>query len=273
MASLRVDYFDTEGNIKTNDDDYNQTALSPKFGIVYQPIQDKLSVFANYMNGFRNIAPTAIYDTDGNFVRSQTFEPEHANQFETGIKADLFSDKLTATLSYYDINVANLVTSNPMYSSQGGEARSQGFEFDLNATPVKGLSIIAGFSHNDSKITKGDEGNVWLEQGKRPFWSGPKNLVNLWATYKFEYGTLENFGIGFGGNYASENNILDSSVTRKFVLPDYTVLNGSVFYNTNKFRVALNVNNMTNKDYFNGGWSTVNPQKPRNVVASFAYKF
>lgn len=273
MASLRVDYFDTEGNIKTNDDDYNQTALSPKFGIVYQPIQDKLSVFANYMNGFRNIAPTAIYDTDGNFVRSQTFEPEHANQFETGIKADLFSDKLTATLRYYDINVANLVTSNPMYSSQGGEARSQGFEFDLNATPVKGLSIIAGFSHNDSKITKGDEGNVWLEQGKRPFWSGPKNLVNLWATYKFEDGILENFGIGFGGNYASENNILDSNVTGKFVLPAYTVLNGSLFYNTTKFRVALNVNNMTNKDYFNGGWSTVNPQKPRNVVASFAYKF
>ncbi|OIV41341.1 TonB-dependent receptor [Flavobacterium johnsoniae] len=273
MASLRVDYFDTEGNIKVDTDDYTQTALSPKFGLVYQPIKDQLSVFANYMNGFRNVAPSAIYDANGDFIGSKTFEPEHANQLEAGVKADLFSGKLTATASYYDINVANLVTSNPMYSSQGGEARSQGFEFDLNAAPLKGLSIIAGYSHNDSKITKGDENNVWLDQGKRPFWSGPKNLVNLWATYKFDEGLLENFGLGFGGNYASENAILDSSVTGKFVLPEYTVINGSVFYNSNKVRVSLNVNNITNKDYFNGGWSTVNPQKPRNVVASFAYKF
>ncbi|AWK05012.1 TonB-dependent siderophore receptor [Flavobacterium crocinum] len=273
MASLRVDYFDTEGNIKTDTDNYNQTALSPKFGIVYQPIQDQLSVFANYMNGFRNIAPSALYDNDGNFIGSKTFEPEHANQLEAGVKADLFSNKLTATASYYDINVANLVTSNPMYSAQGGEARSKGFEFDLNAAPIKGLSIIAGYSYNDSKITKGDENNVWLDQGKRPFWAGPKNLVNLWATYKFDEGTLENFGLGFGGNYASDNAILDSEVTGKFILPSYTVVNGSVFYNVTKFRISLNVNNITNKDYFNGGWSTVNPQKPRNVVASFAYKF
>ena len=273
MASLRVDYFDTEGNIKTDADDYTQTALSPKFGLVYQPIQDKLSVFANYMNGFRNIAPSAMYDMDNNFIGNQTFKPEHANQLELGIKGNLFSDKLNATLSYYDINVANLVVSGQTFSSQGGEARSKGFEFDLNASPVKGLSIIAGYSYNDSKITKGEEANVWLQEGKRPFWAGPKNLVNLWANYKFEEGTLENFVLGFGGNYASENAILDSPVTGKFVLPDYTVINGSVFYNSNKFRVALNVNNITNKDYFNGGWSTVNPQKPRNVVASFAYKF
>ena len=273
MASLRVDYFDTEGDINNDDDDYTQTALSPKFGLLYQPIEDKLAVFANYMNGFRNVAPALNYDPDGNLLGSKTFEPEHANQLEFGVKANLFADKLNATVSYYDINVANLVTSNATYSVQGGEARSKGFEFDLNAAPIKGLSIIAGYSYNDSKITKGDVGNVWLEQGKRPFWSGPKNLVNLWATYKFDEGFLENFGLGFGGNYASENAILDSSVTGKFVLPAYTVINGSAFYNSNKFRIALNINNIANKDYFNGGWSTLNPQKPRNVVASFTYKF
>lgn len=273
MASLRVDYFDTQGNINNDDDDYTQTAFSPKFGLLYQPIKDKLAVFANYMNGFRNVAPALNYDPDGVLLGSQTFEPEHANQLEFGVKADLFADKLNATVSYYDINVANLVTSGQTFSSQGGEARSKGFEFDLNASPIKGLSIIAGYSYNDSKITKGDVGNVWLEQGKRPFWSGPKNLANLWATYKFDEGTLENFGIGFGGNYASENAILDGAVTGKFVLPTYTIINGSVFYNSNKFRVSLNINNITNKDYFNGGWSTLNPQKPRNLVASFAYKF
>lgn len=272
MASLRLDYFDTEGDIKTDKDDYNQTALSPKFGLLYQPIEDKLAVFANYMNGFRNIGPI----TNSATGTTKTFEAEHANQLEFGVKANLLTDKLNATVSYYDIKVANLVTADPddlNNSVQGGEAQSKGFEFDLNANPIKGLNIIAGYSYNDSKITKGDANNSWLETGKRPMWAGPENLVNLWATYKFDYGSLEGFGLGFGGNYASENIILDSQSTGKFVLPEYTVINGSVFYASNKFRVGLNINNIANKDYFNGGWSTVNPQKPRNVVASFSYKF
>ena len=266
MASLRIDYFDNEADITNDKDDYNQTALSPKFGLVYQPIEDKLALFANYMNGFKNVAP------NNNPSDPQTFEPEHANQLEFGIKANLLADKLHATVSYYDINVANLVTSNFNYSVQGGEARSKGFEFDLNASPAKGLNIIAGYSYNDSKVTKGDTDNVWLEEGKRPTYSGPENLLNLWATYKFNSGTLRDFGLGFGGNYASENAIVNSDILGKFILPSYTVINGSVFYATNKLRVALNLNNIANKEYFNGGWGTVNPQKPRNLVASFSYK-
>lgn len=276
MASLRLDYFDTEGNIKTDTDDYNQTALSPKFGLLYQPIEDKLAFFANYMNGFRNLGPAQTANPDGSNPTSKSFKPEHANQLEFGVKANLLGDKLNATVSYYDIKVADLVTADPdnFYNSlQGGKAQSKGFEFDLNANPFKGFNIIAGYSYNDSKIIKGDEANVWLETGKRPIWSGPENLINLWATYKFDYGTLKDFGLGFGGNHASENAILDSQVTGKFVIPSYTVLNGSVFYNVNKFRVALNINNIANKEYFNGGWSTINPQKPRNIVASFTYKF
>ncbi|EJL62825.1 TonB-dependent receptor [Flavobacterium sp. CF136] len=269
MTSLRVDYFDTKRDITTDEDDYNQTALSPKFGLLYQPFEDKLALFANYMNGFKNVSPDRA--TEG-----QTFEPEHANQLEFGIKTNLLGDKLNATVSYYDINVANLLTADPAdisRSLQGGKSQSKGFEFDMNASPVKGLNIIAGYSYNDSKVTKGDIGNVWLEEGKRPMWSGPENLVNLWATYKFYYGSLKGFGLGFGGNYASENAIVNSEILGKFVLPSYTVINGSVFYGTNKFRVALNINNIANKEYFNGGWSTVNPQKPRNAVASFSYKF
>ncbi|CAD0006419.1 TonB-dependent receptor [Flavobacterium salmonis] len=276
MASLRVDHFDNEADIKTDNDDYNQTSLSPKFGLLYQPIIDKLSIFANYMNGFKNVSPKKSYDTNGNSVGSEAFDPEHANQLEFGVKANVLDEKLNATLNYYDIKVANLVTidpKNPLNSIQGGESRSKGFEFDLNTSPAKGLNIIAGYSYNESKVTKGDIKNVFLEKGKRPMWSGPENLANIWATYKFQYGMLKDFGLGFGGNYASENAIINSDKLGKFVLPSYTVINGSLFYGTNKFRVALNINNIANKEYFNGGWGTVNPQKPRNVLASFSYKF
>lgn len=275
MASLRLDYFDTEGDVTTEEDDYDQTALSPKFGLLYQPIQDKLSVFANYMNGFKNVAPRQTADVDGSNPRTKTFEAEHADQIEFGIKSNLFSDKLTATISYYNIQLSNVVTGDPnnIYNSlQGGKVESKGFEIDIAATPAEGLNIIAGFSHNDSEVIEGDEANIWLETGRRPIYAGPSDLANLWATYTFKSGALRGFGLGLGANYASKLNILDSQVTGVFTLPDYTVANASLFYNTHNFRVALNVNNISDKQYYTG-YSTVNPQKPRNAVVSFAYKF
>jgi iron complex outermembrane receptor protein len=275
MASLRLDYFDTEGSITTDDDDYNQTALSPKFGLIYQPIPDKLSVFANYMNGFKNVAPRQISDQDGTNPRTKTFEPEHADQLEFGIKSNLFSDKLTATVSYYDIKLENVVTGDPTNINnalQGGKVESKGFEIDLSASPVEGLHIIAGYSHNESKVLDGDEANVWLETGRRPIYAGPSDLVNVWATYTLKSGSLNGLGFGLGGNYSSELNILDSQVTGTFTLPAYTVLNTTLFYNAPSFRVSFNVNNVGDKQYYTG-YSTINPQKPRNAVISFAYRF
>jgi iron complex outermembrane receptor protein len=149
---------------------------------------------------------------------------------------------------------------------------SKGIEINLTANPVDGLNIIAGFSHNNSEVIEGDEANIWLETGRRPIYSGPSDLFNAWATYTFSTGSLKGFGLGMGSNYVSELNILDSQVTGTFTLPSYTILNATLFYNTSSFRIALNVNNVTDVEYYTG-YSTINPQKPRNAVVSLAYKF
>jgi iron complex outermembrane receptor protein len=227
------------------------------------------------MNGFRNVAPTPVADANGENPRIKTFKPEHANQFEFGVKTNLFSEKLIGSVSYYDIQVENVITGdpeNPNNSLQGGKVGSKGIEIDLNANPVSGLNLIVGFSHNMSKVLEGDGANVWLETGRRPIYSGPQDLYNAWATYRIQTGKLKGFGIGLGGNISSELSILDSQVTGVFRLPGYTVVNTSLFYNTNTFRLALNVNNLADKQYYTG-YSTINPQMPRNAVISLAYKF
>ncbi|MBD8488926.1 TonB-dependent receptor [Echinicola sp. CAU 1574] len=275
MASLRFDYFNSRGDITSDEDDFDQTAFSPKFGLIYQPIKDKISVFANYMNGFQNVAPRQVADADGNNPSVKAFEPEHANQFEAGLKTNLFTEKLNATISYYDIIVDNLVTADPNNinnSLQGGKMQSRGIEFDIQAKPVKGLSLIAGYSYNDSEVLEGDESNLWLQEGRRPTQAGPKYLFNAWATYTLTQGIAKGLGFSFGGNYNSELAIMDNPVTGEFMLPSYTILNAAVNYGTPKFRIAININNVTDKEYYTG-YSTINPQKPRNVVASFTYAF
>lgn len=275
MVSLRADYFDSKGEKDSSDDDFDQFALSPKFGLVYQPIREKVSLFANYMNAFINVAPQQVADADGSNTRVKSFKPEHADQWEYGVKTNLLSDKLNATVSVYDIKVTDRVMpdpNNPRNVIQGGKVGSKGFELDLNANPVPGLNLIAGYSHNETKVLAGDREDFYSEPGRSPGGQGPQNLANFWATYKFTHGRLKNFGIGAGGNYASEYKVIDNSKTGDFYLPSYTLINASLFYNADHFRFTLNVNNLTDKTYYIGYWS-VNPQKPRNVTASFAYKF
>jgi len=266
MVSLRLDHFVENGSPTTGDDDFEQTTLSPKFGLVYQPIKDNVSLFANYMNSFNNVAPVTV----GNDILN--FEPERANQWEAGVKASLLNDRLDITASYYDIRVSNIVRqdpNNPQGRLQDGENYSRGVEFSLNASPVNGLNITAGYSHNDSEITVTSNDAL---RGRRPERAGPSDLVNGWISYRITSGAFKGFGLGMGGNYASDNYVINRASTGRFTIPSYTVFNGSIFYDAKTYRLDLKVNNFTDEEYYNG-WSTVNPQAPRSITAGFTYKF
>lgn len=275
MASLRIDHFVSKGEKSDPEDDFNQTALSPKFGLVYQPILDKVSIFANYMNAFINVAPRSIANTDGSDPRIKSFKPEQANQFEYGIKTDLFNERLNTTISVYNIKVSDRVSTDPNNRNdylQGGKVQSKGFEIELNANPFQGLNLIAGYSYNKTEVIAGDENDFYSEPGRAIGGQGPQNLANLWVSYRFTSGKLQHLGLGFGGNYAGKYRVMDSSITGEFDLPSYILLNAGVFYNLAHYRISFNLNNITNKEYYIGYWS-VNPQRLRNFSASFSYKF
>ncbi|WP_054851601.1 TonB-dependent receptor [Olleya sp. ITB9] len=269
MASLRYDRFDYQGDRQTNADDdteYTESTFSPKFGVVYQPIVDQLSIFANYQNGFSYVNPQYITDFDTGIVTLQSYDVEQANQYEFGVKTNLFNNKLETTLSYYNINV-----DNKYYwatQTQDLAINSQGIELEVNANPIDGLNIHTGFSYNDSEIT--DSPSARFLEGNRYGESGADITYNFWADYKF----FENFGAGVGFNGQSEyDTMVDyKSVTGSFDIPAYTIFNASLYYETNTFRASIKANNITDKTYFSG-WSTVTPQRPRTILGSVTFKF
>lgn len=270
MLSARVDHFTGNPTAYAVEESKATTTFSPKLGLVYQPIQDKLSIFANYMNGFQNVEPVQNVASDGSKYFAY-FDPEHANQWEVGTKASLVKDKLSITASYYNIKVKDKVMPDPanaQNSIQGGEVESKGFEVSVVGSPVNGLNIIAGFSHNDSEVTVGDPTYV----GYRPEEAGPKNLFNFWANYKIQEGALRNVGIGFGANSASEHYTLNRASIGTFAIPSYAVFNAALSYNEDKYSVILKLDNIANKKYFSG-WSTVTPQRLRTVSLSLNYRF
>lgn len=273
MVSLRLDNFQGRTAYWTTDEIENQIALSPKFGVVYQPIKDKVSLFANYMNGFTNVAPVEVADADGSNVRMQTFDPEQANQYEAGVKTDIWKNRLSFTASYYNITVSNKLMQDPdnvNNTIQGAEVLSRGVEFSLIANPVKGLNIVAGYSYNDAEVTEDNPENGYL--GLRPEEAGPSQLINFWASYVFSSRKLNGLGFGFGGNTASEHLALNRTVSGTFTLPAYQIFNASLFYRQSNFDISLRLNNIMNTKYYSG-WSGVNPQQLRSVSLKFGYAF
>ncbi len=262
MGGIRVDRYMNNGTYYPSKDsiagNYNQTALSPKFGLVYQIMKEKISVFGNYMNGFSNVSGSDFY---GN-----TFKPNQANQWEGGFKFDL--NKISATLSYYDIQVTNVTRDDPDHSNfsvQDGTQVSKGFEAEFIANPISGLNIVAGYTYNDSKFEKSNPNF----QGLRPSTAGSPTTANLWASYRVTTGGAQGLGIGFGGIYGSKYNQTNTAAF-KFSIPSYTVLDASLFYDQPKYRLGLKVDNITNEKY----WSyRLAAQNPTRITANVTFKF
>jgi len=273
MLSLRLDHFEGQPNYWSTENIGSQFNLSPKFGIVYQAIPEKLSLFSNYMNGFTNLDPVQVANADGSNPRIRIFDPEHATQWEGGVKANLYQDNVSISLSYYSILVDNKVMADPTNvnnSIQGGEVSSTGFEASIVTNPIKGLNIIAGYSFNQSEVTKDAPEAGYL--GLRPEEAGPAGLANFWANYKFTEGMFKYVGIGFGANYASEHKTLNRSNIGTFSLPSYAVYNAVMSYNRSNFSLNLRLDNIGNEKYYTG-WSTVTPQRLRSIALGLNYMF
>ncbi|WP_293782857.1 TonB-dependent receptor [uncultured Pedobacter sp.] len=270
LAAIRVDRFDNKGNSdragSAPKGAYKQTVFSPKFGLVFQPIKDQLSLFANYQNGFNNL--------NGIDYKGEAFKPEQANQIEGGVKSNLFNGKLTGSVSYYYIKVKDIVRgyngdpANPNAQIQDGNKISKGIEAEVIANPLNGLNIIAGFAYNDNRLENASPD----VEGRRDAYSASPYSANLWISYKFAAGSLKGVGFGAGGNYASDNKIVNSVSQGVFILPAYEVFNASVFYDHPRFRIGAKVDNFTNQKYWTG-YSTMNPQDLRTFTGSVTYKF
>jgi iron complex outermembrane receptor protein len=250
MLSLRLDNYKLDTVEGT--EGYNQTALSPKLGLVYQVVKDQVSIFGNYMNGFQNSPPATQPD-----ATRLILDPVYAVQYEAGVKVEAFNKKLSTTLSYYNIKIDNAVQyDNNGFAYQNGEQVSKGFDFELIANPINGFNIIAGYAFNDNTIPA---------TGKKAV-GAPENVANFWTTYTLQ-NTVKGLGAGFGINYVGKSYMFDDNI---FYIPSYTTANATVFYDQPTWRIGLKFNNLSNEKY----WDFYgNSQAPTNFLVNLTLKF
>ncbi|KQX15863.1 TonB-dependent siderophore receptor [Flavobacterium sp. Root420] len=271
-------------------------AFSPKAGLVVQPTKD-LSLFASYSNSFT--------PNTGTTVDSKPLDPSIIDQYEVGVKKDFFRGFLTTNLTVYQITNNNLAQT-AQYLSDGitqnvntnlkelvGATKGKGVEIDITATPVEGLNIMAGYSFNETKVSKSSGTSGSLVVGN-VLARTPKNTANLSFFYKLPSGLLKGITFGAIGNYVGDRtggwnddylwtentpstNPKTYTVTirdRDIPLEGYVTVDASLGYEWKKFSILCRLSNITNElNYTVHENYSVNPIAPRQIMTSLRYKF
>jgi iron complex outermembrane receptor protein len=262
-------YDDTRQRNEVTDDNYVTTPtnldpskVSPRLGVVYQPT-DWVALYASYSTSF-----TPQSDVDSS---KRPLDPEEGEQYEVGAKFDLIPDRLSATLSVFEITRQNVAAPDPTddnYSVQTGEQRVRGVELDVSGTPLEGWEIIGNVSALDAKVTKDTE----IETGNRldgvPIMSG-----SIWSSYQIQNGPLKNLGFGAGVVAVGERQ---GDIDNSYDVSGYARVDASVFYDIDKnIRVSLNGRNLTDRKYIEtvAGTDGNYAGAPASFTASVSAKF
>jgi iron complex outermembrane receptor protein len=285
----------------------SDNAFSPKVGLVYAP-NENLSVFATYTNSF---ASNAGYTSDqfGTVntnqsvqlvqnqlatLSKQSIKPSTVDQYEVGVKKNFWNNALAVNLTAYQIMYNNYYQTYwfasapigaPVNSSDtnlkelAGDMRSRGVELDVTGNPNENISIIGGFSYNNSVyLNTPEKGYVEKQRLVRT----PATTANASVFYKFtNYAKGLKVGAGIyyigdriaGWNDSKSTNVSRKDVTRMFDLKDYTTVSLSVGYEWNKFSLQGKVGNLFDVVNYNVHENySVNPITPRNYYFTLTYK-
>jgi catecholate siderophore receptor len=242
LIGARFDSFDIDVlNVKGNETrDRKDDEISPRFGLIYKP-QEHISIYASYSESFLPRSGEQFADINGS---KEQLDPDTFNNSEVGIKWD-FSQGLSFTAALFENEQSSpqVADSDPS-TLDVVDSEISGFEVQLNGRINDSWSALASYTSLDG------------EQVDRSGPSGlsprelPENMFSVWNKFQ----VTSRFGLGLGVTYQDESFIDNSNSA---VLPSYTRVDASAYYDVSeKLRVQLNVENLTDELYFPNAHST-----------------
>lgn len=256
-----------------------EQAFSPRIGLVYQPFKTT-SLFASYSNNF---APNNGVDINGANLKASIID-----QYEVGVKNDLFNGKMTANVSLYKIINHDFVQGVVLPSGEAtaakefaGQTTSDGLEIDLSGTIVSGLNFLAGYSYNFMRYTKTsgqDNGNIVGER----LVGNTAHTANGTLFYTFSEGPVKGLKLGASGFYTGKrfagwNNtpadLRKETGSRLIPVKGFTTFDLSAGYNFKKFSILGKVSNIGNTlNYYVHENYSINPIPPRQFMTTISYR-
>ncbi|WP_300973678.1 TonB-dependent siderophore receptor [Sphingomonas sp. LHG3406-1] len=243
--------------------------VSPRLGLVLKPRRN-LSLYTSYS---RSYLPQSGDQFGGLTQASAALKPERFDNIEAGAKWELL-DGLLATAALYQLDRKNTQAPNPIVGQPNlltGATRTRGLELGLERSVASRLQVSAGYAWQDSEIRR----TTSAAPAGRTVPLVPRHSVSLWTKYQ----ATRDFAAGLGllarsKSFASLGG--SGPVSTATVLPGYARLDGALYYKvTRGIEAQLNVENITNRDYFPTAHNDNNiaPGAPRTARLSLKAEF
>jgi len=256
-------------------------------------VSPDLMLYARLTSGYRlggNNVNAIIYK-----VKPQ-YAPDKTNNYEIGIKGDLFNRALTFDASAYyiqwkDIQVTVVDPATLTYFHiNGGKAKSEGVELSVQARPIEGMTITATCSFNDAKLTQNfpaDAAAFAIAGDRLPYSSRYSLSVGVDQDF-VRAGNWTGFAGGsfsYVGDRPGQFSVLDfysGLPQQRLRYPGYGDLDLRLGARDDAWTINLFANNVANKRGIVGGdFSSIEPgsnayviyTQPRTIGMSVARSF
>ena len=266
----------------------------------YEVVPD-IRVYGQVATGFKGggINPRPYYVT-----QAAPYDQETATSYEAGIKSTLFDRKLRLNLAYYhtdykdyqgQVNVCQDITPEPLWNTPAdlcsatrnvGDAKIDGFEAEVDARPLPGLSIDGAFSYTDFRFTSGIAGSRIVPGVTRaPF--VPEWKYAIGAQYEAELGEIGTLTPRVDWTWQSKmQSVIPNSLPGLELgeIESRGLLNARLTYRTadEAWKVSVAATNLTDEFYYNNKYDRSNqvggnaygmPGRPREILVSLERSF
>ncbi|MGE6435802.1 TonB-dependent siderophore receptor [Shewanella baltica] len=227
----------------------NDNAVSPKFGVIWQPLQD-LSLYANYSKSF---VPQGKVTDKEDLSYDNELDPEYGTQYELGAKWELMNGGLLLTGAVFDIEIDNRKVVHTLdvpigditkVTRQDGAQHHKGFELGAQGQISDSWFVTSSMMYLDASYKTADSLN-----GKTPI-DAPDWSANIWSRYQVTDAFALNLGAVYvGERFANTQNTITKDGYVRFDMGAAYTFNIS----GNEIGIRANVRNLFDTEYLDGG--------------------
>lgn len=208
--------------------DERSSATSKRLGLMHL-MDSGWSPYVSYSESFTPVAGTNL--------AGQRFRPIQGKQWEAGVKYQPTGGDMSFTASVYDLQEQGRLAAdptNPLNQVQAGESRAKGLELEWVGRAGAAFEYSAHYNLIRYDVTEADSHLDTV----------PEHQAAAWGKYRFRIGSLNGFSVGAGLRFFSA--FTDKGGPR---VPAVTLADAMLAWEDARWRLALNVQNLTDKVY------------------------
>jgi outer membrane receptor protein involved in Fe transport len=242
-------------------DKQSESGFNPKF-LAEAVVNEDVNVYATAAKGFRigGVNGNVPIGLCGPELDELGIDPSNATiydsdnlwSYELGFKSTLADNRVTLNGAVYFIDWKNIQQLNRLacgfqFVQNAGKAESKGFELELQAAPVEGLSLSAAVGYTKAQIT--DDGGVpGVSKGDKiqgvPDWTLSGSAQYNWPAFGEWQGMVRADANYYGDSYSANN---EASAATQRLRKAWSALNLRAGIVNEKWDLILFIKNVTDE--------------------------